>query len=378
MLIQLYDANSIDTMDWPDTEDGHYAKRCLPPFVKKGVHNYINNIHVESHVLKVDDLVLPIIVTDGTQTNSWVCSPYTQYIGYGQEYTWLISNPLLSKLVKNILGAIGRCTQWCKLDAVVYVNNWLFAADLYPKGFSEGHVQAIQNYLQRRFPQHAIVFRSVNPLLNAPLIAALKNSGFTTMASRYIHVTDARNEEIFTTRILKSDLKLLREAPYQLIEGDEVPVEDYPKLLALYHSLYITQHSPRNPVVTQAYMQALIEKKLLSFKIVKQGDLYKGVAGYTVKNGIFQCPFFGYEKKDPDHNLVYRLLSTALILEARKRGVVFNQSAGASFYKSIRRSQGCFEYNAIYTKHLPLKQRAGWATLKTFINAVAPPFMKKY
>jgi len=378
MQIELYDASTLDKLDWPDTEDGQYAKRYLTPFVNHGIKAHISNIDAESYVLKVGDIVVPVVMTNGKQGNSWVCSSHTHYIAYGQEYTSLISNPVLNKMVNFALKSLGKCTDWCKLDRIVYVNNWLFAVDLFPQGFSKEHVKAIRDFLKKRFPEHAIAMRSLYPLLNKPLMGSFKKAGFKIMASRYVHVTDMRDEALFKTRILKSDLKLMREAPYQMVDIESIPKEDYPKLLALYHSLYITQHSPRNPYVTQEYMRHIIEQRLLGFKIVKQGEVYKGIAGYVVRDGIFLCPFFGYEKNDPDHNVVYRLLSTALALEAKERGLIFNQSAGATFYKTIRRAKGCFEYNAIYTKHLPFKQRAGWATLKTFINTIAPPFMKKY
>jgi hypothetical protein len=90
------------------------------------------------------------------------------------------------------------------------------------------------------------------------------------------------------------------------------------------------------------------------------------------------CPVFGYDKNTSESNEIYRLLNTALILESKKRGCLFNQSAGAAFFKSTRRAQGSLEYLAVYTKHLPKKQKAFWKTLMFIMNKLGPKFMKNY
>lgn len=378
MNIQLYGSDTIDSLEWPQTDDGLYAKKHLRAFVKNGISPYIRNIDASSFAIKADDIVLPIVVADGRSKSSWVCSTMAQFVDYGQEYTTLIDNPLLAGLVKRGLKGIGYCGAASKLDSAVYVNNWLFAVDLYPKGISEEHVRGIRDFLVARYPEHAIIFRSLNPVVTQPLIGFLKRAGFGMLASRYVHITDTSDDSIFRTRVIKSDFKLLRESSFQIFDEGQIDVSEYPDLLALYNSLYITHHSARNPQLTELYMKMLAENGLLKFKILKQDGRIRGVAGYLKRNGVFLCPLFGYEKDDPDHNTIYRLLNTLLLLEAQKEKLIFHQSAGASFYKSIRRAKGSYEYNAIYTRHLPFKQRAGWATLKTLINTVAPPFMRKY
>jgi hypothetical protein len=90
------------------------------------------------------------------------------------------------------------------------------------------------------------------------------------------------------------------------------------------------------------------------------------------------CPIFGYLKDSPDSNTIYRILNTALLIEAQQERLLFNQSAGASFFKSIRRAEGCLEYMAVYTRHLPYSQRLVWSTLQLFMNSIGSKYMKKY
>ena len=66
------------------------------------------------------------------------------------------------------------------------------------------------------------------------------------------------------------------------------------------------------------------------------------------------------------------------VLEAQKKGAVFNQSAGGSFYKKVRRAEGNMEYTAVYQKHLPLPRRIPWKILSLLSNSLGQMYMKRY
>lgn len=375
---QLFDAKNIDLLDWPCSEDGNYAKKFLTPLIKHGVQFYIDNISADVFALKIDQLVLPIIIAHPNTLNSYVCSPYSHYISFGKEFVGLIGNKFLASSMKSVLDGLGKVCQATDIDSVAYVNNWLFSTDLYPKEITQEQVAAILRLLQQNFPKHAIAFRSLNPMTNSPLQASLKKVGFDLIASRQVYLTDTKQDYIFHTRILKSDLKLHRETPYEILTEEQISPQDYLQVLELYKLLYITQHSTLHPQFNLRYIQLLHEQNLLQFKVVKQNGIIHGVAGYYERNGIMMCPFFGYDKRDPEHNIVYRLLNTELLLEAKKKMLIFHQSAGASVYKKIRRAEGCLESMAICAKHLPFRQKVSWNILRTFINNIAPRYMKRY
>lgn len=376
--IQLYHSKNIDTLIWPDTVDGRYAENFLLPLVKKGISHYIDNIDAEAYILKIDDLVFPIIVSTENYSNSWVCSPYAHYISYGRESTGIVGNAFLSLCIKNLIVGLGTMSRLSKMNSVVYVNNWMFSTDLYPEGVCSQHIDSILSLLIQHFPRHTIVLRSLNKLTTDGLMNSLKNAGFHLMASRYVFVTDAKKDNIFKTRILKSDLKLWKEHPYQILNEDELHVDECAQLLDLYRQLYVVQHSHLQPQFNEKYVKMLFERRLLKFKVLKSKGVIKGFAGYYKRNHVMMCPIFGYEKNERESNVIYRLLNTALLLEAKKEGLLFNQSAGAAFFKSIRRAEGCLEYIAIYTNHLPVYRKLFWSILKFFINKVGSKFMEKY
>lgn len=374
----IYGQENIDQLTWPETEAGRHLRAFLLPLIKKGVHTYVNNIQGMVYALQIEEQILPLLVTDGDKTNSWVCSPYGHYISNGKWGTSLINNRLLSKMVASLISGIGYFCNSHRIDSIVYVNHGLFATDLHDSTLTQGQISKLVSCLTSRFPQHAIAFRSLNQMTNADLSRYLKQRGFKRIASRYVYITDLKNPEVFKTRILKSDLKLCREAPYQAVDQSIFSQEERAEILHLYQKLYTKDHASLNPDFTPAFMDWMVDSALLEFKVIHIYGVIEGVAGYYVRDGVLLCPFFGYDKTRPDHQTIYRILNTALMLEGQKRQVLFQQSAGASFYKKIRRAQGTMEWIAVYTRHLPRVKKISWVFLRAFINTLAPRFMEKY
>lgn len=375
---RLYDATSIDFLNWPETPNGVYAKKFLLPLVKNGIKHYIGNIHADIHALKINDIVLPIVVNHDNYDNSYVCSPYGHYFSYGDEHIDLIDNRFLRALVKPALSTFSVICRKQRFNSVVYVNSWLFAVDLFPSTLETDQIQQIVDLLTEKYPGYAIIFRSLNDIIHSNLQDNFEKSGFHLIASRYVRVTNPMEESLFKTRIIKSDLKLWRETSYTIRDETQLNLEECQNLLELYQHLYLKQHSNLHPHYNLNFMKLLLSEGLLHFKVIKDDSSIKGVVGYFARDGVMYCPIIGFDKNDPDHSVIYRLLNTALLLTAKERGWTFHQGAGASFFKSIRRAQGCFEYMAVYTKHLPFRQKISWSALKAFINGFAKPYMQKY
>lgn len=374
----LYDSHTIDELPWPDTPEGQYAKKYLPPFIKRGTRHFIDNINANVYALKVGDLILPLVEAEGNYEDCYTCSTFGYYISYALQSMHIIENKFLRTMVSHILKGVGHLVRKGKINSVVYVNNWLFSTDLYPDGLDAKKIQEIIHYLKVKFPHHAISFRSLNPITTPHLKQDIRNLRLQEIATRQVYITDATNEEIFKTRILKSDLKLMRESGYQIIEEEELKKDDAKKLLALYRTLYLDQHSTLNPQFNENYMQLALMDGLLKIRAIKKEGSIDGVVGFYERGKVMMCPFLGYDKNHPQGSAIYRVLSTTLLLEAKKRGLLFNQSAGASFYKKTRRAEGCIETMAVYTDHLPIKRRIPWIVLKNLINTIGIPAMKKY
>ena len=207
-------------------------------------------------------------------------------------------------------------------------------------------------------------------------MSGLRNSKFHLIASRQIFLNDTKETTFFESRLFKGDLKLLEKTDYLL---DDLKNDfESTKILGLYNEIYVDKYSKLNPQLNEKFVKLLIQHQIFNFKILQKNDRIDGVIGYYSAHGVMSSPFFGYNTKVPQQANLYRLLSTVLTLEAKNKKHLYNQSSGASFYKSIRKATATIEYSAVYFKHLPFSNRMVWKTLKIVVNTFGIQWMKKY
>ncbi len=375
-IAQVYDAATLQEMDWPHTEDGLFCKKFIEPLIYHGVQRYIKNVKTSMAVVRIDDLVLPITINEGEYDNSFVCSPYGYYISYALMYLNLIQNRVGRALCKVFMKSLAKVLPATHINRVVCVNNWPFATNIYPAMTPE-QIASITQVLQQRYPNHAIEFRSLNTAMNQDCWNALKNQGYSLIASRQIFFTETQNPEIGKTRIFKSDLKLLKESEYEILDHSQLCSADIPRMLALYGEVYLEKYSDLNPQPTADFLQNCLNHQLLELRAIRKNGCIDGVVGFYCRNGVMTCPFFGYDTKKPQNLGLYRIMCTVLMKEALSRKMLFHQSSGAAFYKTIRRAQNCIDYTAVYTKHLPLFRHIPWMALRFLMNGIGIHFMDK-
>lgn len=375
--IALYQAHNIDECIWPETADGRYAQASLTPLIKEGVSKYIDNIHTKMGVLKIDDVVLPITVNEAEYSNSYVCSPYSFYISYAKESLDVLSKAWLCNVMNVVLSGLGIVFKQCQINKVVAVNNWLYSTNLYPQ-IEPRQLERAEAYLRESFPDYAIVFRSVDPYTSPVCYNTLWNAGCEYIATRQIYLIEPHTSTLMDSRLFKSDLKLLKNSGYEIIKNEELTEEDIPRLLNLYRDLYIDKYSELNPKFNENFLRLVLRNELLHLRALKRDGVLDGVVGYMVRDGKMYCPFFGYDKRVPKEQSLYRLLSTVLMLEAYEKHLFFHQSSGASMYKTIRKAVGRIEYTAVFTHHLSSQRQLPWALLANLYNSVGKFYMKRY
>lgn len=375
--VMLYQAHNLADCPWPQTPEGEYAKAFLTPLIKKGVSQYIENVKTDLRVLVLKELVLPITINEAEYGNSYVCSPYSYFISYARESLDFLSQAWLFHSLNTLLIALGRIFRNFRFNKVVIVNNWFYSTNLYPQLQVEQLIQVTQ-FLQQSFPDHAIVFRSVDPCTSPVCYQTLQRIGFEYIATRQIFFLNPRNSSLFESRLFKSDLKLLKGSEYQVIDGKEIKEEELLRLLELYHDLYIGKYSTLNPKFNEEFLRLMLKENLMQFKALKKDGRIDGVIGYVERNGKMYCPFFGYDRHVPKEAALYRLLCTILTLEAYNRSLFFHQSSGASMFKKIRKAHDCIEYTAVFYKHLKVQRHVPWIMLKNLYNSIGTIYMKRY
>lgn len=162
--VRLYEKTDLAELAWERMKDGEYARAYLEPLILDSVPAYMSNVRTRMGALVIDDLVLPVTVNDEEYDNSYVCSPYTHYISYAREEMKLVTSSMIASLGGPLLSGAGALMKLSRVNRIVFVNNWLLSTNLYHPLTAE-QVREITSFLTRRFPDHAVAFRSVSPIV---------------------------------------------------------------------------------------------------------------------------------------------------------------------------------------------------------------------
>ncbi len=379
MKLMLYDQSNINQLPWPKTGDGDYALRYLFPMVTRGASSFIDNADTEFQVLAIDDLILPVSITDRQYKNSYVCSPYTHYVTYAKAELNTLKNHNLEEILKVILNFLGLILKFCRINQVIQVNNWLLSTNLYPE-LSQKQIQRLTEFLKMKFPSHAIVFRSINTF-NPKIYEALRKNNYRMVTARQVYILSQGALKILKSRpksILKKDFNLLKTSGYQWFDHQSISENDLPRILELYNQLYLDKYSILNPQFNLEFLKLAWREEILKLFVLKKDDQIDGVVGYFSRNGTMTTPFFGYDLAHPQKIGLYRMLSAKLILEAEQQGLILNQSSGAAEFKRCRGAVPYLEYNAVYTKHLSFRSKLGWRLVEFLANKVGAYLVRKF
>ncbi|MGC5326040.1 GNAT family N-acetyltransferase [Brevibacillus sp. SYSU BS000544] len=378
MTIRWYDQKNLHECEWGESENQQYARKFLTPFIENGTAKYIANVNTRVGILTVDELVLPVTVNDAEYGNSYVVSPFDQYITYTKEELYLIKNPLLESILGGFLSGFGSLLRLLSINKVVIVNNWMVSTNLYPYIKREQLAQ-IKAFLLKKFPDHAIIFRSVEDYRNQSLFESLTQMGFHMLISRQIFLMDTSQRINSRARYnLGKDEKILAHTPYQVVEHGEILADDMQRILDNYNALYLEKYSPNNPQFTDEFFHLAHKERLLQMKLLKKDGHVDAILGYFHRDGVMTTPLFGYDTRLPKEWGLYRMISLLLLYDARKYGYLLHASSGAAEFKKSRGALESFEYNAVYLNHLPWVRKLPWRLLKSLLEKVAKPLVQKY
>ncbi len=371
---RLFTRENIASLEWPSTADGEYARRYLLPMMEDP-QKYIKNVHhTQLMIAQVDDVIVPITVSEFHPDNTYTCSPYSHYVSYGAfEEVKHLNNPPLEALIKLIMGPAARYFRYADLDKVAYVNNYLLSTNLYPS-ITASQVKVLGEALSKWFPDRAIVFRSVDARKNPLLYEVLKEGNYEMVLSRQVWYMDP--EEASRTRQYKEDMRVLRKHAYEIVEGRDLTDAELERALHLYGLLYLEKYSHYNPQFTLEFLKLARDEGILHMRGLKRRGRINGVMGFFIRNGTMTQPLFGYDTSLPQQEGLYRLLTLITLQEGSKRDLLVHASGGVGKFKKVRGGKSVIEYNAVYHAHLPEKRRAPWKLIKAISKYAIPYFQK--
>ncbi len=376
MKPELFTRENINDINWPSTADGEYARRYLLPMMMDGAQKYIKNIYNTQLMLaKVDDVIIPITTSDFHLDNTYTVSPYSHYVSYGgYEEVKHLHNPPVEALIKLLMGPIASYFRSADLDKVAYVNNYLLSTNLYPSVNSE-QLSALSEALPKWFPERVIVFRSVDEKKNPHIADILKEKNYDMVLSRQVWYMDA--EEASHTRQYKEDVRVLRKHGYEIVDGKDLSDDELARSLHLYNMLYLEKYSYYNPQFTFEFMKLARDSEILHLRALRRDGQINAVMGFFIRNGAMTQPLFGYDTSLPQEEGLYRLLTLITLQEGLRRGLLVHASGGVGKFKKVRGGKSVTEYNAVFTKHLPVWRQRPWKLIKAISKYAIPYFKKK-
>ncbi|MCC6260438.1 MAG: GNAT family N-acetyltransferase [Anaerolineales bacterium] len=371
---ELFTKENINTLVFPSTPDGEYARNYLLPILENPQKHIKNIYNTQLLIAKVDDVIFPITVTDFHKDNTYTVSPYSHYVSYGGfEEVKHLNNPPIEALIKLIMKPMAWYFKQAELDKVVFVNNYLLSTNLYPSVTSE-QLSALCEALTKWFPERVIIFRSVDERKNPHIYQALKANGYEMVLSRQVWYMQPA--EAVKTRQYKEDLRVLRKHGYEVVDGKDLTAEELKRALHLYNLLYLEKYSYYNPQFTFEFMKLARDQNILHMRALKRSGQINAVMGFFIRNGAMTQPLFGYDTTLPPEEGLYRLLTLITLQEGLQRNLLVHASGGVGKFKKVRGGKSTIEYNAVFSKHLPFKRQMPWKLIQVISKLAIPYFQK--
>jgi len=377
--ITLYNVSNIDELDWLTDQHCLPFRNYLEKLVKNEIKSFISNAEGRIELLKVDNTIVPISINEYKKNTTFICSLYSQYISYAIEELDKINNRLLQACFHMILKCMGVLAKSARMDKTIQINNWLFPTNLHPT-FSQKQIAAITDFLVERFPEHALIVRTLNHVSDFELIKNLRATQFQLLGSRQIYLLGPERYSEFK----KKKPKIFRR-DHKLLEQEGIEIKDYTlrsnqienDICKFYYDVYIKHHSVLNPVYTRQFFSIIQQTPGFSLKLIYDKEQLIGFMGYLRKNNIIYTPLLGYHANVVKEKGVYRMISALKLQAAEKHNSLVHSSAGAATFKRNRGHEVVTEYHAYYIKHLSLKRKMIWKFIQSVVNYLAVPFIKK-
>ncbi|NYE94529.1 hypothetical protein FHU41_000750 [Psychromicrobium silvestre] len=336
----------------------------------------IANIDVEMRGLRSAGRLLPLSLPSVAQAQAYVVSPYAHYISFSKVELDELHSPLLEAALRPAIDLLGTLLRWGRVDQAALVNNALISTNLHPQ-FSCGELAELTGVVRQAHPSLAVAWRSVHGRDSA-FPEQLRSLGYRLIPARSVLFIPTENRTFEKRRDYRRDQALFAASGYHVRELTEPDPAQCQRLAELYRMLYIDKYSEHNPQYEPAFIAASAANGMLRFLALERDGQLDAVIGYYLAEGYLTAPFVGYDLGKEQHLGLYRMLNLLIIETAWEHGVTVHASSGVPDFKKSRGAESELEYTAVYTRHLPFRQRLAWAALDVIINSIAQPLIKRF
>jgi hypothetical protein len=340
----------------------------------------IANLQTRLFALEAGGTVIPTSVNDAQDAPTcYLCCASAAYIDYArEELRNFAGSPATKQALQLLLRLAAPVVKATGFDHQIQPNNWLFSTNIWC-GLSRAEIEATTAGLLGAWPGRAIVWRSLNEVTDAEPIGWFEAAGYRMYPARQVYIFDCRAAQRPLHRDERRDMALLQRADYELVPPEEITSDDFERIEALYGNLYLEKYTPLNPQYAARLLGRLHQAGILNFfgLRARSGKL-DGVVGFFEQGEIMTAPVVGYDTAIAQETGLYRRLMAIGLSRARERRLLFNMSAGAAGFKRNRGALPAIEYAAVYNRHLPWKSRVAAAIVRTVLERIGVPTMRKF
>lgn len=354
------------------------AERFWHVMCQTEMADLIANLTTRLSLVRTGGRPIPITANDGLPT-CYICAPTVAYADYAlEELRNFAAHRMLRPLLAGIVSFCRPLIRAAGLDRQFQPNNWLLSTNIWC-GWSEADIASLTDRLVAQDTSRAILWRSLNDVSDRSTLHALQEMGYRLLPARQVYLYDCRQALPQIRRDMKNDLRLLARTDLVLGGPDTLKPEDFPVIADLYDQLYRRKYTPLNPAYTARFMQAMHDAELIEFHVLRTPEeTICGVIGFFADGDVLTAPVVGYDLSMPQDVGLYRRLVVFGMLEARRRRLLYNMSAGAALFKRTRGALPAIEYTAVYARHLTLRNRLCIRLMEMLLRRIGVPLMKRF
>ena len=259
----------------------------------------------------------------------------------------------------------------------MHVNNFMLSTNPYPQ-WNGAHISDLLPFLVNEFPDHAIIFRSINDIQHKNLLEACTQANMKLVASRQVYIYNEPFIAFMKHNNNYQDQRIIRKKSLIYVRHEEMR-EYLEEALHLYDLLYLEKYSQHNPQFTLTYFIESHALDLIHFQGYKDalGNL-RCFSGLFIQGDTITSPLVGYDTSAPKADALYIHAIHLIFTYRLNANKTLNLSSGAPLFKRLRGGIPTIEYSAVYINHLSAFRRSVFILLKFVSNSIGVPLLKKY
>lgn len=382
MNVKIYTSQNIEHLKWASHKNGHNFKLYFLPLIVDGANYYVKNIYGKVGLISANNQLIPFVLGNYKhKKTSYVASNIAQYIDYAEDE--ILSNSKYSKILKVcsplLFSALRGVGKLLKFDDAIFVNSWLLSTNLYHFIYEVDFLE-ITEALTLKYPNKAIVFKSVCGQTHSNLLDNLIKAGCRPIISRQVYLLNFSKSEYFKKRPYQQDVKFWFKEHHKF--DWKIPAEisafEINQILKFYNDLYIKKYSIFNPNYTNLFISLAHQSRFLNFYLLYKNNTLLAAQAIAENSFEVNTPLIGYDQNLPQKLGLYRMMNLKLMDVAKTKNKLLNMSSGAAKFKKQRGGNPAFEFNLVYMKHISFTKKIMYFMFGFVGEKFVMPAMKKF